>query len=104
MKLKVFRSEKGDCLLLTSRNGKRMLIDGGMEDSYEAHVAPELSRMREANKKLDLVYVSHIDRDHISGVLRMLDDEAEWRVHEFQLANGNPGHPAPRSPRWWLPR
>jgi D-alanine--poly(phosphoribitol) ligase subunit 1 len=41
----------------------------------------------------------HIDRDHISGVLRMLDDEAEWRVHEFQLANGNPGHPAPRSPR-----
>jgi beta-lactamase superfamily II metal-dependent hydrolase len=99
MKLKVYRSEKGDCLLLTSRNGKRMLIDGGMEDSYEAHVAPELSRMREANKKLDLVYVSHIDRDHISGVLRMLDDEAEWRVHEFQLANGNPGHPAPRSPR-----
>ena len=74
MKLTVFRSEKGDCLLLTSKNGKRMLIDGGMEKSYENHVAPELGRLRDANKKVDLVYVSHIDRDHISGVLRMLDD------------------------------
>ncbi|MBK6561780.1 MBL fold metallo-hydrolase [Candidatus Amarobacter glycogenicus] len=99
MKLTVFRSEKGDCLLLTSKNGKRMLIDGGMEKSYENHVAPELGRLRDANKKVDLVYVSHIDRDHISGVLRMLDDEAAWRVHEFQVANGNPGHPIPQTPR-----
>ncbi|MGE0598690.1 MAG: MBL fold metallo-hydrolase [Dehalococcoidia bacterium] len=99
MKLKVFRSEKGDCLLLTSRTNRRMLIDGGMSTSYSKHVAPELGALQAAGKKLDLVYVSHIDQDHISGVLQLLDDEAAWRVHEFQLANGNPNHPAPENPR-----
>ncbi len=99
MKLKVFRSEKGDCLLLTSRTNRRMLIDGGMSASYSQHVAPELGTLHEAKRKIDLVYVSHIDQDHISGVLQMLDDEAAWRVHDYQLANGNPGHPAPENPR-----
>lgn len=99
MKLQVFRSEKGDCLLLTSKNNRRMLIDGGLEASYAKHVAPAMGQLRTENKKLDLVYVSHIDRDHISGVLRMLDDEADWRVHRFQIEHGNSTHPEPRSPR-----
>jgi hypothetical protein len=55
--------------------------------------------LQAAKKKLDLVYVSHIDRDHISGVLQMLDDEVDWRVHGYQLENGNPTHPAPSSVR-----
>lgn len=39
MKLTVFQSDKGDCLLVTGNGGKWMLVDGGMRSSYAQHVA-----------------------------------------------------------------
>ena len=94
MDISVFQSDKGDCLLLTSSDKRRILIDGGMRASYTRFVAPSLGE-----DDLDLVCVSHIDQDHISGVLQMLDDMVAWRIHEFHLENGNPSHPQPKSPR-----
>ncbi len=101
MQLTMFQSGKGDCLLLADTGDKtRILVDGGMPAAYSAHVAAGLSALRKKKKKdIDLVYVSHIDQDHIGGVLRMLDDEVLWRVHEHQLKNGNPKHKPPRAPR-----
>src|SRR5689334_20710950 len=100
MHLTAFQSGKGDCLLLTNAAGTaRVLIDGGMPDAYRAHVAPALGQLRKAKKKIDLVYISHIDEDHIGGILEMLDDEVAWRVHGHQIANGNPGHKPPGAPR-----
>ncbi|HLO17925.1 MAG TPA: MBL fold metallo-hydrolase [Anaerolineales bacterium] len=95
MKLTVFQSAKGDCLLLTSEDSKHMLVDGGMRDSYSEYVAPALGQLRVDGGSLDVVYVSHIDEDHISGVLQLMDDEVAWRIHEFQQKNGNPQHKEP---------
>jgi hypothetical protein len=99
MKFTVFQSDKGDCLLLESDTGTRILADGGMLPAYNKFVAPHLARLRKANKELDLVYVSHIDEDHIVGILRMMDDEAAWRVFDFQRAQGNTQFPKPENPR-----
>jgi beta-lactamase superfamily II metal-dependent hydrolase len=100
MKLTVFQSEKGDCLLLTSQNARRhLLVDGGMRTSYQAFVAPALGCLAAGGKTLDLVYVSHIDQDHIAGVLQLMDDMVVWRVHDFQVDHGNPMHPVPTSAR-----
>jgi beta-lactamase superfamily II metal-dependent hydrolase len=100
VKLTVFQSDKGDCLLLTGGDDKtRVLIDGGMSSSYREHVAPTLGKIHEDGGKLDVVYVSHIDQDHISGVLQLLDDEVAWRAHEFQLRTGNDEHAEPKAPR-----
>lgn len=96
MRLTAFQSDKGDCLLLTDTAGMRhILVDGGMPASYKAHVAAALGKLRTAGKTIDVVYVSHIDQDHIGGVLRMLDDEAAWRVHEFQKKKKNSKSKAP---------
>jgi hypothetical protein len=43
--------------------------------------------------------VSHIDRDHISGVLQLMDDLVAWRVFDYQRGDGNTGYPEPASPR-----
>lgn len=100
MKLTIFQSDKGDCLLLTSGGSKpvRMLIDGGMKASFQKHVAPALSKL----PKLDLVYLSHIDDDHIAGVLQLMDDTVAWRVYGYQKSIGN-GHfrkpTVPKPPR-----
>jgi beta-lactamase superfamily II metal-dependent hydrolase len=99
MKLTIFQSNKGDCLLLTSNDDRRMLIDGGMRESYREHVAPALGELQEQGKKLELVYLSHIDQDHIAGVLQLMDDIVAWRVHDFQINNGNPTHKPPRAKR-----
>lgn len=99
MKLTVFQSGKGDCLLLTGADGKRMLVDGGMFDAYSEFVAPALGKLRDEGGALDVVYVSHIDQDHISGVLRMMDDEVAWRIHDFQKGSGNATHKPPDAPR-----
>lgn len=101
MQLTMFQSGKGDCLLLAdSRDTTRILVDGGMPDAYSDHAAAGLSELRKKKKKdIDLVYISHIDQDHIGGILRMLDDEVRWRVHEHQVKKGNRTHPVPRVPR-----
>jgi beta-lactamase superfamily II metal-dependent hydrolase len=84
MKLRVFQADKGDCLLLTSRAGTNILVDGGMADAFTAHVQPFLGEMARADEELDLVYISHIDQDHIAGVLKLLDNIMLWRVHEYR--------------------
>lgn len=99
MKLTVFQAGKGDCLLLESKDDKRVLIDGGMRAAYKEHVAPALGELEQKGKALDLVYVSHIDRDHISGVLQLMDDLVAWRVFDFQQKSGNTRAKQPKATR-----
>jgi len=82
MKIRVFRSGKGDALLLTSDQGKHILVDGGVPAAYEEHWATPVGKLRDDNEPLELVCVSHIDRDHIGGVLEMVDNEVAWRLFE----------------------
>lgn len=98
MRLQIFQSDKGDCLLLEGKGGGRILCDGGMAASMRKHVRTELAKLREQNEKLDYVYISHIDQDHISGVLALLEDEFEWRLFDHHKHNGNPVR-EPKVPR-----
>ena len=96
MRLRVFQAGEGDCLLLTSADGKRVLVDGGMPDFYPDHAGPALARLR---GELDLLYVSHIDNDHIGGVLEFLDDQFDWRFYDYQRQAGNTTVRPPKRPR-----
>jgi hypothetical protein len=99
VKLTVFQAGKGDCLLLRAGDGTNILIDGGMYDAYKEHVAPTLGALHASGGELDLLYVSHIDQDHISGVLVLFKDELDWRVVEYQRRNGNDHVSSPERPR-----
>ncbi len=100
MKLTVFQSDKGDCLLLRGADDRLMLVDGGMRGSYDKHVAPALGELQEAGEHLDVIYVSHIDQDHIGGVLKLMDDEFKWRVSDFNktVKNKTPKPPPGKRP------
>ena len=65
-----------------------MLCDGGMSASMKKYVRDELTQLNELEL---LVYVSHIDSDHLSGVLQLLKDEVEWRIFDVQQSRGRPG-------------
>jgi hypothetical protein len=105
MKLTLLPSEKGDCILIEG-GAVSILADGGMPASYVKHVRSFIGNWAAAGKQLDLVYVSHVDQDHIGGILRLMEDLVEWRVHKFKLANGRasrePSFPEPpRIKRIW---
>ena len=55
MNIRVFRSGKGDCVLLThGSNGKHILVDGGVFDAYEDHWASAVGQLRNDGEELEL--------------------------------------------------
>ena len=64
----------GDCLLITygSRQLHHMLIDAGTQPTWHDHLRPHLER--EGVEWLQLFVLTHIDADHIAGVIPMLED------------------------------
>jgi hypothetical protein len=81
LSLDVRRARKGDCLLL--HYGSRtdpglILIDGGPGQVYRPQLQPRLAQIRAARRladeaplPVDLLMVSHIDDDHIAGILEL---------------------------------
>jgi hypothetical protein len=91
-------ARRGDCLLLHfgARNRPGLvLIDGGPGNVYRPHLKPRLKRIREARGLdeqdplvLDLLLVSHVDDDHIRGILDLTREEIEAReAHRPGLVN-----------------
>ncbi len=77
--LDVRRARKGDCLLLhfgSKEEPGLVMIDGGPSKVYSPHLKPRLVEIRKARKldkqtplPVDLLMVSHVDDDHIQGIL-----------------------------------
>lgn len=79
--LDVIRARKGDCLLLhygTATKPRLVIIDGGPSGVYQPHLRPRLQALRATRKlaatqalPVDVLLVSHVDDDHIKGVLEL---------------------------------
>jgi beta-lactamase superfamily II metal-dependent hydrolase len=83
--LEALQANDGDCLILHyQRTAKakpvRVLIDGGSAGVYSSVLKPRLDQLR-AKKALDLrmVMTSHIDADHITGILDLFKSLAQMR-------------------------
>lgn len=65
--------EDGDCLLLEYGDDtfvRRILVDGGRSGTYP-RIKPTLAGL---DGLVDLLVVTHVDQDHILGVLALMDD------------------------------
>lgn len=69
---------QGDCTYLETENGLRMLIDGGSSSETEIGTYTLLPFLKyNGVRKLDYVLVTHADKDHVSGILELLEQERE---------------------------
>ena len=85
--LDVRRARKGDCLILhygSKTDPGLILIDGGPSDVYKPQLKPRLAEIRKARGladnaalPVDALMVSHIDDDHINGVLELTKELLE---------------------------
>jgi hypothetical protein len=80
LQLQVVQADFGDCLILRygSPNSPRfLLVDGGPTLVYENHLRSRLDQIAGQGGKLDRVVLSHVDTDHIVGLLSLFGDLLE---------------------------
>jgi hypothetical protein len=92
--LDVIRARKGDCLILhygTKADPHLIMIDGGPSKVYGPHLKPRLKQIRDDRElaedeplPVDLLMVSHVDDDHINGILALTSE-----LRDAEMSNGS---------------
>ncbi|KAA5542067.1 ComEC/Rec2 family competence protein [Adhaeribacter rhizoryzae] len=81
--IKFLQAFNGDSILVTFSNKKgelkNILIDGGTGPTYvdkrkAGSLKKELESIKEAKQNIDLLIITHIDDDHIGGILKFFED------------------------------
>jgi ribonuclease BN (tRNA processing enzyme) len=62
-----------------------MLVDGGTSQTYEKDLKPIVSELSSKRKNLDLVILSHIDNDHVLGLLDLFEDIKKNREAKVEV-------------------
>ena len=62
---------QGDAILVVTPDGRRMLVDGGPDS--ETTLAAVSERLPPGDRSLDVVVATHLDSDHVGGLLALLD-------------------------------
>ncbi|MED5121609.1 MBL fold metallo-hydrolase [Priestia megaterium] len=76
--VKVFPAAHGDCFLLKvcGKTGIRyVLIDGGKGELCHKELKAEFVKLDKKNQCIDLLIVTHIDDDHIAGIIKLYKDK-----------------------------
>lgn len=76
MKVEIFPANIGDSFLISYGTDyeKHILIDGGYRETYDNFLKKRLKEISGFNQELELVIVTHIDQDHIGGILKLIEE------------------------------
>jgi len=84
LKLKIFQVLHGDSLLIRylgdDENSHNIFIDGGFVSTYARTVKKATKEIIEKNEKIDLFVITHIDYDHIGGVLSFIREYGKQNI------------------------
>jgi Metallo-beta-lactamase superfamily len=81
--LRAVQAEFGDCLIVefgSAGEPRYLLVDGGPPGTYVRDLEPELRRIA-AGGRIELAVLSHVDNDHVSGLLDLLTQLREQRAN-----------------------
>lgn len=63
---------------------RRILVDGGTDGTWEAGLRERIAALPEDERRFELVVVTHVDADHIDGVLGLMrDSDLGVRCEDF---------------------
>ncbi|MBS0494239.1 MAG: hypothetical protein JSS31_09850 [Proteobacteria bacterium] len=80
MRVEMLPALHGDCLLVEygdARRTRRLLIDGGPIGAYGA-LDQRLGQLPAGNRRFELMVLSHVDTDHIDGLVRLFANPRPW--------------------------
>lgn len=70
----------GDCMVIELDDKRCILVDCGYHSTYTEYLKPLLIRLRENGKRITLMIVTHIDRDHIEGAIDLLNENGKYEA------------------------
>lgn len=76
--IKVLPANCGDSILISFKDDKEVkniLVDGGVGKVYEDILKEEISTVQKKGESIDLLIVTHIDNDHINGIIKLIEDK-----------------------------
>ena len=80
----MIQADYGDCLILEYGPADlpgHILIDGGPDGVYRDHLKSELQAIAAAaGGKIDLMVLTHVDEDHVVGLVDLMSDLATARI------------------------
>ncbi|MFV8259819.1 MBL fold metallo-hydrolase [Aerococcus viridans] len=81
IQIKMYPAKNGDCFLISTGDKvkKHILIDCGYVETYEMFLKKDLIEIAQRKEKINLMVVTHIDADHISGAIRFIEDNNRQR-------------------------
>src|SRR6478609_719402 len=83
----------GDCILVEClrRRGDpwRLLVDGGPPDTWPL-LQERLTRLADNDQHVDVAVVTHIDSDHIGGMVPLLGDDVARALGRERLFQRGP--------------
>ena len=80
MRVEMLPALHGDCLLVEygdARRTRRMLIDGGPIGAFSA-LQQRLNALPAGDKRFELMVLSHVDTDHVDGLVRLFANPKPW--------------------------
>ena len=85
-KLKIYFVDvgQGDCTFITTPQNKTILIDGGgsMSEEYDVGESTLLPYILDRGyTKVDYIFISHFDQDHVGGILTILEELRVGQVY-----------------------
>lgn len=106
LRVEMLPAAQGDALWIeygTDTDVRRILIDGGTKGSWDEGLRARVERLPPAERRFDLLVVTHIDADHIDGALALLQNEDLSAQFDDVWFNGfkhlPDTQPAPRGPK-----
>ncbi len=81
-RLRVVQAFHGDCLILEHGDQNEtgyILIDGGPGGVYQDHLKAELATIRAGGGGIHLAVLSHVDDDHVTGLLDLFHELIDQR-------------------------
>lgn len=77
LNIKLLPAEYGDCILVSvgEENQYNLLIDGGVVKTYQKYIKSEIQHIKELGQKINLIVCTHMDNDHIGGLVQVLKNE-----------------------------
>ncbi|MDQ3379555.1 MAG: MBL fold metallo-hydrolase [Actinomycetota bacterium] len=82
--LRVVQAQFGDCLIIefgSAGQARHLLVDGGPPGTYLGHLERELQRIAASGGKVDLAVLSHVDNDHVVGLVDLLTQLRDQRAN-----------------------
>ena len=74
--IEFFPASNGDSILIKFED-YFILVDGGYVNTYRKFIKPKLLEINSDGKSLNHVVVTHIDKDHISGIIKLIKENRE---------------------------